>query len=140
MATIRELSGAILRRLALPQPTGNRTLNVVVTDAQVPAFGHRCLCSIAAWRVWRAAFENGCSKIVVHNGPTHKHDFDLIDLYRTMLGRARWRPTVARINGQVPAKLATRGLEAAGDTFDTTRPTFNIPFAVCGAQAAGKEN
>lgn len=137
--TIREFSRRLLGRLALPQPTGDRVLNVIVTDAQVPHFGIKCLCTIAAWRAWRAAHENGCSKIVVHNGPVHKHAFDTVDLYRKVLGPS-WVPSVFRINGQTPRLLATRGFQALGDVFETTRPTFNIPFtAVSSPVTGGKE-
>mgnify|MGYP001615991657 FL=1 len=141
MASIREFSRRLLGRLALPQPTGTRTLNVLVTDAQVPAFGHRCLCSIAAWYAWRAAHEQGCSTIRVHNGPTHKHSFDTVDLYRKVLGPA-WVPSVFRVRGRTPRFLATRGHQALGNVFDTTRPTFRVAetiTAVSSADAGGKE-
>ena len=140
MASIREFSRRLLGRLALPQPTGTRTLNVLVTDAQVPHFGHRCLCSIAAWYAWRAAHEQGCSTIRVHNGPGHKHEFDTVDLYRKILGPA-WVPSVFSIRGKTPRLLATRGHQALGNVFDVTRPTFRVTETITAvsSDAGGKE-
>ena len=138
MPTLREFSRRLLGRLALPQPTGHRTLNVLVTDGAVPAYGHRCLCAIAAWYAWRAAHEQGCATIRVHNGPQHKHAFDTIDLYRAILGTT-WVPRPFTVRGRTPRLLATRGHQALVNTFDTTRPLFNIPIAVSGGAAGGKE-
>jgi len=138
VATLRDYSRRLLGRLALPVPTGTRTLNVLVTNAQVPNAGHRCLCSIAAWYAWRAAHEQGCSIIRVHNGPAHKHEFDTVDLYRKVCGPA-WVPRPFSIRGRTPRLLATRGHQALGNVFDTTRPTFTVPCAVSSRAAGGKE-
>jgi len=135
--TLRDFAKRLLGRLVLPQPAGDRTLNLVDLEGKVPAYGHRCLCAMVAWKYWRTAHENGCNRIVVHN-VAHKHEFDTIDLYRKVLGVA-FVPAVQRVAGRVPRFLATRGHEALGDTLDTTRPTFNIPLAVCGPTTASKE-
>lgn len=145
MSLIREQARGILRRLVLPVPTRDRTLNVVFTPgAGVPALGHRCLCTIAVNHVWRAAHEHGCTKIVVHGGPGHKHEFDTIDFFkRWVIGRLGWMPSVfsiaSRKGPKTPALLATRGHQALGNEFDTTRPTFNIPIAVSSLTAGGQE-
>ena len=138
MPTLREFSRRLLGRLALPQPTGHRTLNVLVTDGQVPAYGHRCLCAVAAWYAWRAAHEQGCSTIRVHNGPTHKHAFDTVDLYRKVCGPA-WVPRPFTVRGRTPRLLATMGHRALGNVFDTTRPTFHVPVSVSSAGPAGRK-
>lgn len=141
MSQIREQARGILKGLVLPVPTRDRTLNVVFTHKDaVPPFGHRCLCTIAANYAWRAAHENHCTRIVVHNGPSHKHAFDTIDFFKTwVVGRLGWFPSVFSIAGKTPRWLATTGHRALGNTFDVTRPTFTVPVAVSGGMPAAKE-
>jgi len=137
MLSIREFSRRLLGRLALPQPVGERTLNLYATDEQIPDLGHRCLCSVVAYRYWRAAHENGCTRIKVHCGPAHVHEFETLDLYRKVLGR--WVAPVTRIRGITPRWLATRGFEALGEQFEPTRTYVNVPVALCGRETASKE-
>ena len=141
MSLIREQARGILRRLALPVPKRDRTLNVVLTNkGAIPALGDRCLCTIAANYAWRAAHENHCTKIVVHNGPNHRHQFDTIDFFKAwVVKRLGWFPAVFSINGKTPRWLATVGHRALGNELDVTRPTFTVPIAVSGSAPAAKE-
>lgn len=133
--TPREFARAALRHLVLPVPTrSGKTLNVLLTAGPLPSAGVRCLCSLAATHVWRAAHEHECDKIVIHNGPHHKHEFDTIDLLKHLVTRrlGYW-PSVMRVAGRVPSQLATRGFQALGNTFDRHRPVFRIgPMPVSG--------
>lgn len=131
MAEIREWARSALRRLVLPVPQRERTLNVVPTTGPLPAYGHRCLCITVAIHGWRTAHENGCTKIRVHNG-SHKHEFETIDVLKHIIrDRLGYFPTaVQKVNGQVPRFLATRGMQALGAEFDITRPVFTVPVKV----------
>lgn len=137
--SIRDFARRALKALALPVPQRERVLNVVIEDAKaLPAWGVRCTCPIAVNHVWRAAHEQGCSKIVIHNGPNHHHSFDTIDfLRRFTLARLGFFPRVFTVGGKTPRLLATTGHKALGNVFDTTRPTFNIPMTVSGSVPAG---
>lgn len=137
--TLRDFARRALRRLALPVPQRDRTLNVYVEDAHaLPAWGIRCTCPIAVNHVWRAAHENGCTKIVIHNGPQHHHEFDTVDfLKRFTIARLGFLPRPFSIAGKTPRLLATTGHRALGNTFDVTKPTFHVPTAVSGAGVAG---
>lgn len=130
MSLVREQARGFLRRLVLPIPGRDRCLNVIVPVGSVPAYGIRCLCVVVATYAWRAAHENGCSKIRVYAG-SHKHEFDTIDLLKHIIRRnLGFFPGVKTIGGRVPALLATRGLEALGNHFDTTRLAVSVPVSL----------
>lgn len=137
MLTTRERATRILKRMALPTPRQDRTLKVVVPPRVIPSHGIRCLCSHVASYAWRAAHENGCTRIQVHDGP-HVHEFDTIDLFRALVKkRLGFVPGVKRINGQVPRFLATRGHLALGNTFDTSRTLYRVPVDVSATPVSG---
>ena len=139
--TIKEQARSFLRRLALPIPQRERTLNVVFTiPGAVPSIGRRCLCTIAANHAWRAAHENHCTKIVVHNGAGHKHSFDTVEFLKSWtIRRLGHLPGVFQVAGRTPRWLATTGHQALGNEFDTTRPTFQVPVDVSSLTAGVKE-
>lgn len=141
MSLIRAQARGILRRLVLPVPTRDRTLNVVIENkGALPPLGHQCLCTAAVNYVWRVAHENGCTNIVIHDGPTHKHAFDTIDFFKAwVVKRLGWFPSVFSINGKTPRWLATTGHRALGNDIDVTRPTFTVPIAVSGSPPAAQE-
>lgn len=130
-----------MHRYALPVPQRERTLNVVFTQKNaVPSLGHRCLCTIAANHVWRAAHEHQCTRIVIHGDAGHKHAFDTIDFIRrwNVQRLGYWPAGPTRLaDGKVPRQLATIGHRALGNTFETTRPTFTVPIDVSGLLTAG---
>ena len=130
MSLLREQARSMLRRLVLPVPRRDRTLNVVVPAGAVPAYGIRCLCVVVATYAWRAAHEHRCTKIRVHAG-AHTHEFDTSDLLRHLVRRQLgFLPGVMRVGGRVPSLLATRGLEALGNHFDTTRLAVSVPVSL----------
>ena len=139
MALIREQARGVLRWLRLPQPTRDRTLNVVIEHrGALPAVGHRCTCSLAANHAWRLAHEHGCTRIVVHNAG-HKPQFDTIDFLKQFtIRRLGYLPRPFTVGGRTPRWLATRGHQALGNVLDTTRPTFQIPITVSGVEPAGR--
>lgn len=114
-----------LRALALPVPRSEgRTLNVFLDDKRaLPGYRIHCSCPLVANYVWRAAHEQGCTKIRVHASSTHRHEFDTIEfLKRFTIKRLGFLPRPARqADGKVPAKLATAGHIALGNSFDRMR-------------------
>lgn len=138
MATTREDAMQTVRHLKIAEPRiarlrEERTLNVVGERADfdtVPPFA-------AARMALRAALENGCTKITVHQGVHRSVDFDvmtLLQMTRAMNGGVLHGPTHA-----LPADYATASHLAMGNVFETTRPSIAVPSTAPFPILAGKE-
>lgn len=138
MKTSREQANSMVRHLKIAEPRiarlrEERTLNVVGERADfdtVPPFA-------AARMALRAALENGCTKITVHQGAHRSVDFDVVTLLRMskdMNGGVLHGPTHA-----LPDDYATVSHLAMGNTFDTTRPSIAVPSTAPFPTSAGKE-
>ena len=138
--TTREFARLAMRRMRLPVPSGTRTLHVHTPPGYAtPQHRTQCLCHLLAQYVWRAAHEQSCSNIVVHNGPVHVHEFDTVDLFtRSVLKRCGFWPKVQTVRGVTPPQMATLGHRALGNTLEPYRPIFHVPTAVSSDVAGGK--
>ena len=139
--TTREFARQVMTRMRLPVPTGSRTLHVhTPPGVRIPEFQTKCLCHRLAQYAWRAAHEQRCSTIVVHNGAVHTHEFDTVDLFtRSVLRRNGVWPRVQTVRGVTPPQLATLGHRALGNTLEPYRPIFPVSVAVSGGVAGDKE-
>lgn len=129
-----------MQRMRLPVPDRDRTLHVhLPSGVETPAHGVQCTCHYVAMYVWRAAHEQRCTKVVVHNGPVHVHEFDTVTLFNRFVLRrlGRW-PRVMTIRGMTPPHLATTGHRALGNTFEERRMIFPVSTAVSSAHAGSK--
>lgn len=138
MKTARERAVETVRHLKIAESSiarlrEERTLNVIGERADfdtVPPFA-------AARMALRAALENGCTKITVHQGVHRSMDFDvmnLLEMTRAMNGGVLHGPTHA-----LPADYATVSHLSMGNEFDTTRPSIAVPSTAPFPALAGKE-
>src|SRR3989304_3481670 len=139
--TSRAWARAALRTMALPVPDRDRTLHVQLPPGvQTPDVRTHCTCHVVAQYVWRAAPEQRCTRVRIHNGPAHAHECDPGELFkRATLQRLGFWPRVQTIRGRTPPQLATVGHRALGNTLEERRPIFHVPAAVSGSQAGGGE-
>jgi len=139
--TSREWARAALGRMRLPVPDRDRTLHVQLPPGvQTPDVRTHCTCHVVAQYVWRAAHEQRCTRVVIHNGPVHAHEFDTVELFkRATLQRLGFWPRVQTIRGRTPPQLATVGHRALGNTLEERRPIFPVSVAVSGGNAGGEE-
>lgn len=126
MADARTKAANTVRYLRLPPSAlerlrQERTLNVVGDSEGYNRWPPLLLARMAL----RAALENGCTTICVHQGVHTKRFYDVMGLVtatRAMTGGYLQAPT-----HDLPSNYATRSLQSMGGVFDTTRPQIAVP-------------
>lgn len=128
--TVRYLK---LAEPAIARLTEERTLNVAGDTPEFDTWP----ATLIARTCLRAALENGCTRIQVHQGVHRKWKFDVMDLVkatRYMTGGVLNAPSES-----LPEFYATQSLLSLGATLDRARIQVAVSTAVSGKTPAAKE-